>query len=148
MRSMLVVAFGMIVVVSLAPQDVKAEAQGDDLVRMSKLSISAFECSVVATDKKEDARLFEVGLAAGRKFLDGMNRLEPAERQKVEREVALIWLNKDSPSKDFVLGEVYQFVRERVFHELDYYQNEGGELAILNGNKGRMFLQKNCSLIQ
>jgi hypothetical protein len=46
------------------------------------------------------------------------------------------------------LGEVYQFVRERVFHELDYYQNEGGELAILNGNKGRMFLQKNCSLIQ
>jgi len=145
---MLVVAFGMIVVVSLAPQDVKAEAQGDDLVRMSKLSISAFECSVVATDKKEDARLFEVGLAAGRKFLDGMNRLEPAERQKVEREVALIWLNKDSPSKDFVLGEVYQFVRERVFHELDYYQNEGGELAILNENKGRMFLQKNCSLIQ
>ena len=148
MRSMVVVAFGMLVVVSLAPQNGKAEAQGDDLVRLSKLSISAFECSVVATDKKEDARLFEVGLTAGRTFLDGINRLEPAERQKVEREVALIWLSKDSPSNDFVLGEVYQFVRERVFHELVYYQNEGGELAILNGNKGRMFLQKTVHLFR
>jgi hypothetical protein len=148
MRNMFVVASGMFVAVSFAPQDVKAEIQGDDLVRLSKLSLSVFECSVVATDKKEDARLFEVGLTSGRKFLEGMNRLESAELQKVEREVALIWLSKGSPSKDFVLGEVYQFVRERVFHELDYYQNEGGELAILNGNKGRMFLQKNCSLIQ
>jgi hypothetical protein len=148
MRSMFVVAFGMFVGVSFAPQNAKAETQSDDLIRLSKLSLSAFECSVVATDKKEDARLFEVGLTAGRKFLDGMNRLEPAKMQEIEREVALIWLNKDNPSNDFVLGEVYQFIRERVFHELDYYQNEGGELAILNGNKGRMFLQKNCALIQ
>jgi hypothetical protein len=95
------------------------------MLRSSKLSLSALECSVVATDKKEDARLFEVGLTSGRKFLDEIGRLEPGELQKVEREVALILLSKDSPSKDFVLGEVYQFVRERVFHELDYYQNEG-----------------------
>jgi hypothetical protein len=115
MRNMFVVASGMFVVVSFEPQDVKAEIQGDDLVRLSKLSLSAFECSVVATDKKEEARLFEVGLTSGRKFLEGMNRLEPAELQKVEREVALIWLSKDSPSKDFLLERFISLFESEYF---------------------------------
>ena len=137
------VKIGIVLALSFLSQAANADTQKEELIRLSKLAFSAFECSVEATNENEEARLFDVGLVAGRKFLDGMNDLGRVERDNLVKEVAPMWFYKVNRSTDFVMGEVYQFVRRFVY---DQIRVDGVDVE--NAKKEHLYFQGHCASIR
>jgi hypothetical protein len=53
-------------VLSFAIESANAQTKMEDLVRQAELAVSAFECSVLADDKKETGKLLQIGFGEGR----------------------------------------------------------------------------------
>ena len=85
-----------------------------DKARLARVMWSAFECSTFAElmgDQKEQARLFELGIKAGREFLEAArNKQIPSEIVDKEIPMGVIWL-MNGPSNDFIIGRVSIFKR-------------------------------------
>jgi hypothetical protein len=136
-----IMAFATLFVSSLASKDAQAQSQIDEEVRLSQLTLSAFECSVLASDKKEAQRLFDIGLGAGRAFLDGLSKLTGDEDKAVSENTAILWNMVAGPTHDFILGQVYS---DRIEEIYKYHDGDNKAWAL---KQEQMFRQKNCALI-
>ena len=82
---------------------------------------SAFECGTYAEmsdDEKEQTRLFELGVKAGRDFL-GARESHQITDDDVRNEVPFFMLLVlQGPSTDFIIGRVFQFAYTRTFDDI------------------------------
>ena len=114
---------------SLASTDDEIGSLGD------KMS-DAFKCSTYASlfhDQKEQQRLFQIGLKAGREFVEGLkSRDDPTSEMLTLRGV----------STDFVVGQLYESDSTHVYDEIA--KLEASEAKI---QAERSYREGNCSLI-
>ena len=127
--------------VSLAASDAEIGSFGD------KMS-GAFKCSTYASmfhDQKEQQRLFQIGLKAGRDYVEGLkSRDDPtSEMSTFIRGV----------STDFVVGQLYEAESTHAYDEIVKYQNglplnKWFDAPEPKNQAERIYSQSNCSLIQ
>jgi hypothetical protein len=132
--------------------------------RLSKLTLSAFECSLLADDSKEAHRLLEVGFTAGRSFLSGISNLNKADRARLSGQIDPLWLqvwdgtsqsvvarpptNNLSqslwgPTTDFILGRVFS---ERAVWATKIVGDTGTDEHTRNATKASIYRERKCSL--
>ena len=126
---------------SLASTDEEIGSLGD------KMS-DAFKCSTYASlfhDQKEQQRLFQIGLKAGRDYVEGLkSRDDPtSEMSTFIRGV----------STDFVVGQLYEAESTHAYDEIIKYQNglplnKWFDAPEPKNQAERIYGQSNCSLIQ
>jgi len=73
--------------------------------------------------------------------LDG---LDPVARKNIDDHVAPIWWGPNNPSKDFVMGKVYQFVLQLVNGRLEDSKGFGSGGSFLE-RKEYLYGQKNAN---
>jgi hypothetical protein len=134
--------------------------------RLSKLTLTAFDCSLLATDGKEAQRLLEVGFTAGRSFLSGINNLSKAERSKLSGQIDSpwhrVWDGKSQsvvakpptealgqtlwgPTVDFILGRVLSDRAARINNVIsDKDNDESAKNSIMTS----VYREQKCSLTQ
>ena len=123
-------------------------ASDADLNNLSDKMSGAFKCSTYAAifhDQKEQQRLFQIGLKAGRDYVEGLkSRDDPtSEMSTFIRGV----------STDFVVGQLYEAESTHAYDEIVKPQNglpmnkwfEAPEPKI---QAERSYRQSNCPLIQ
>ncbi len=144
MRSMYFVALILCLVLSLTSSHVNAQSNVDEEIRLSKLAVSAFECSIVAPDQKESQRLFGIGFAAGHQFLDGLSNFTNDEEKRIKENIAGLWIGKGVAGRthDFVLGQVYSEIEAYTYNEFSDYQKSWAL------KEEQMFAHKSCALIR
>ncbi len=144
MSNMLFVATISWLALSLTCAHVNAQSHVDEEIGLSKLAVSAFECSIVAPDQTESQRLFDIGFAAGQKFLDGLSNVRNGEEKQLKENIAALWIGKGLAGRthDFVLGQVYSEIEAYTYKDLSDYQ-ESWALK-----EEQMFAHKNCALIR
>ena len=120
-----------------------AEIRIDEVVRLSKLTLSAMQCAILATDTADSARLSEIGLVAGKKFLELAPKLSDEEAKIAGNHIAILWRGVlPGPSSDFILGRVWQEEEEEVYRSL------GNDTEKWEQEKVRKFSEKNCMIIR
>ena len=126
---------------SLAASDAEISGLGD------KMS-SAFRCSTYAQlsqDQKEQQRLFQIGLKAGRDYAEGLkSRDDPTSE-------LLTFMR--GVSTDFVVGQMYESESTHAYDEIVKNQNGLPLKQWLDAPAAKTqaelrFRQSNCSLIQ
>src|SRR5208283_4509209 len=144
MRSMYFVALISCLVLSLTSSHVSAQSNIDEDIRLSKLTVSAFECSIVAPDQTESQRLFDIGFAAGQKFLDGLSNVRNGEEKQLKENIAVLWIGKGLAGRthDFVLGQVYSEI------EAYTYKDFLDDKKSWKLKEDQIFAHKNCALIR
>ena len=144
MRRMYFVALISCLVLSFTRTHVSAQSNVDEEIRLSKLAISAFECSIVAPDQTESQRLFGIGFAAGQQFLDGLSNVGNEEAKRLKENIAGLWIGKGVAGRthDFVLGQVYSEIEAYTYKDfLD--DKKGWKLK-----EDQIFAHKSCALIR
>jgi hypothetical protein len=108
----------------------------------------AFRCSTYAQlsqDQKEQQRLFQIGLKAGRDYVEGLkSRNDPTSE--------LLTFMRGVPT-DFVVGQMYESESTHAYDEIVKYQNGLPLQQWLDADAAKTqaelrFRQSNCSLIQ
>ena len=126
---------------SVAASDAEISGLGD------KMS-SAFRCSTYAQlsqDQKEQQRLFQIGLTAGRDYVEGLkSRDDPTSE-------LLTFMR--GVSTDFVVGQMYESESTHAYDEIVKNQNGLPLKQWLDAPAAKTqaelrFRQSNCSLIQ
>jgi hypothetical protein len=123
-------------------------ASDADLNNLSDKMSGAFKCSTYAAifhDQKEQQRLFQIGLKAGRDYVEGLkSRDDPtSEMSTFIRGV----------STDFVVGQLYEAESTHAYDEIIKYQNglplnKWFDAPEPKNQAERIYGQSNCSLIQ
>ena len=123
-------------------------ASDADLNKLSDKMSGAFKCSTYAAifhDQKEQQRLFQIGLKAGRDYVEGLkSRDDPtSEMSTFIRGV----------STDFVVGQLYEAESTHAYDEIIKYQNglplnKWFDAPEPKNQAERIYGQSNCSLIQ
>ncbi len=118
----------------------------EELIQLSRLTMSAIECSILATNDNEAQRLGEIGVKAGKDFLNYMrlyyDKLTVDEKKHVNNNVAILWHGVPGPSDDFVMGRVWQELEHIVYKRL------GDNTTLWDAKRKSEFETKNCSLIK
>ena len=126
---------------SLAASDAEISGLGD------KMS-GAFRCSTYAQlfhDQQEQQRLFQIGLKAGRDYVEGLkSRDDPTSE--------LLTFMRGVPT-DFVVGQMYESESTHAYDEIVKYQNglplnQWLDAPAAKTQAELRFRQSNCSLIQ
>ena len=157
------------VITNTLSEGAKAQSIVEDELRLSKLTLTAFECSMLTDDSKDARKLFDIGFDAGRQFLENISELTNDERTEVSGQMDLLWWGVwDGKSKSIVgqsmkplptflghslWGPTIDFILGRVFSNRAewVYKIEGGDDAneqTRNLNKSSMYREKNCFLIR
>ena len=123
-------------------------ASDADLNNLSDKMSGAFKCSTYAAifhDQKEQQRLFQIGLKAGRDYVEGLkSRDDPtSEMSTFIRGV----------STDFVVGQLYEAESTHAYDEIIKYQNGLPLNQPLDATAAKTqaelsYRKNNCSLIQ
>ena len=123
-------------------------ASDADLNNLSDKMSGAFKCSTYAAifhDQKEQQRLFQIGLKAGRDYVEGLkSRDDPtSEMSTFIRGV----------STDFVVGQLYEAESTHAYDEIVKYQNglplnQSLDAAAAKTQAELSYRKSNCSLIQ
>lgn len=117
------------------------QAQINAQMRNSTLTLSGFECSVVAPDAAETERLFNLALNAGRDFI-AFARSHPEQFAKsLQSNVAMLWSQVSGPTPDFILGQIYANRVEEV------YKEHSSDKRVWDLTRQRIYREKNCALI-
>jgi hypothetical protein len=164
-RAILVILFSFLVS-SFASVNAIAQPIIQEEVRLSKLTLSAFECAVLAGDSKEAHRLLEVGFTAGRSFLSGISNLTKAERAKMSGQIDQLWHQVwDGTSQSVVAkpptdalgqslwGPTTDFILGRVFSQRAAWVNAASgdpniDEQTRNLKKVDMYRERKCSLTE
>jgi hypothetical protein len=128
----------LIAPVLVAPPFGIASAQVDnDAVRVTQLSLSAFECGALAPNQADAERLFLLGYDTGKAFIERVTTspLNEATRNKI----AVLWLSTNGPTADFILGVVYARMTDEALKDMSL---QGWDLQ-----KSIRYAEKNCALI-
>ncbi len=132
---------------------------GVEKARLARTMWSAFECAAYAElsgNKKEQAKLFEVGLHAGREFIDALkNRQISPEAVSKEAPIGVTMLLA-GPSADFVIGRVFEKAMQEAFDNI--VKRKNGILldsskwiddeALRKSKAERYYLSRNCTLLK
>lgn len=146
---------GAFVLSGAASESAIAQPIVHEEVRLSQLTLSAFDCSLLTEDSKEAHRLFEVGFTAGRAFLNGINNLTRAERGQVSGKIDPLWQHVwDGVSQSVVAkpptgslgqslwGPTTDFILGRVFSD-----RAAGPSGASSESKNREYQERKCSLV-
>ena len=127
--------------------------------RLGLVLWSAFQCSTFAEmsgNKQEQARLFEVGVKAGREFLEALkNRQISPEAASSEVPIG-VTMRLQGPSTDFIVGRIFESAAEDAFNKI-VKQKNGMPLEISDwirdedlqkSKASNSYLVQNCRLIQ
>jgi hypothetical protein len=123
-------------------------ASDGEIVAISDRMSAAFRCSTYASlfhDKKEQQRLFQIGLKAGRDYVEGLkSRDDPTSEM-------LTFIR--GVSTDFVVGQMYEADSTRAYDEIAKNQNglplqQGSDADAAKTQAELRFRQSNCSSIQ
>ena len=133
----------VIVICADFSEGVRAQSHVDEEIKLSQLTISAFECSVLAVDEKENKRLFDIGFEAGKTFLDGLQSLTDEENNNVSYHIAVLWNFVAGPNHDFILGRIYEGRTIDVLRGVVQ-----GDAKTTDIRKAQEFQEKNCALIR
>jgi hypothetical protein len=121
---------------SIAASDAEINSLGD------KMS-GAFKCATYASmfhDQKEQQRLFQIGLKAGRDYVEGLkSRDDPTSEMS-----AFI---RAAPT-DFVVGQMYESQSTHVYDEIVNSQNGPLDADATKTQAELRYRQSNCSVIQ
>jgi len=144
MREIYIVALISCLVLSFTSEHANAQTYVDEEIRLSKLTVSAFECSIVAPDQTESQRLFDIGFAAGQKFLDGLSNIKNEEEKRLKENIAVLWIGKGVAGRthDFVLGQVYSEIEAYTYK--DFLDDKKSWTL----KEEQVFAHKNCALIR
>ena len=143
---------------------VQTPALGDDAAvekaRLARTLWSAFQCSTYAEmfgDTNEQSRLFDVGMKAGRAFLDAVNNKQiPPEVANREVPFGVITLLQ-GPTSDFILGRVFENAMRDAFDRIVKQDDHGFALEpskwlnnkILRQSMAKTkYLSANCVLVK
>lgn len=91
----------------------EAASTQDQLVHLSKLSMTALQCTYLATDATDSARLLQLGVDSGRRYVELALR-EKQAFHRVRGDIPGIFLQLDGPSADFVVGRAQGMARARL----------------------------------
>jgi hypothetical protein len=131
MRRAILSAVAMLAVLMVTEQTKSDEAKA----RLSMLMWSAFECATYAgnADKKEEAkRLFDTGYKAGKEFMAAVESGQVTKedlRKHVPAYVGLLLVD-GGPSKEFVLGRMFEFANEEAYDKIAKKDGSGKPLKM------------------
>ena len=118
-----------------------ADSTVENQIKNSFLTLSAFECSVVAPNEKEADRLFKLGLNAGREYIAYAQEHSDSYANDLQPHVAILWNMISGPSPDFILGQIYANRVDEIYKD---FSSDEVEWKI---RKDNMYREKNCGLI-
>ncbi|TMQ31728.1 MAG: hypothetical protein E6K65_00105 [Nitrospirae bacterium] len=118
-----------------------AQTAEEALTKQSFLSVSAFQCAIVATDAKQRERLFTLGLKSGRDFIETA-KSKTDLYAKVRSQIPMLRTMTGGPTTDFILGQVYAQL------EADIYKKFDSDEKLWKAVKDNMYREKNCALLQ
>ena len=143
---------------AISCSSVASAEDGIEKARLGRVMWSAFQCSIfgeLSDNKKEQARLFQIGLKAGRDFLEALNANQiTQEAMNTEVPVAVIMMLQ-GPSIEFIVGRIYEAALSDAYDEIvkrrngmtlpisDWVHDEGVKKIKANTK----FLANNCLLI-
>ena len=124
-------------------------ASDADLNNLSDKMSGAFKCSTYAAifhDQKEQQRLFQIGLKAGRDYVEGLKSRDDLAKGETAAFIR-------SVSTDFVVGQMYEADSTHAYDEIVKYQNglplnKWFDAPEPKNQAERIYGQSNCSLIQ
>jgi hypothetical protein len=122
--------------------NVFAATRVEEAVRLSKLTLSAMQCAHLATDSAEAQRLADVGVAAGKNFVEVIGKLNEQEQKEADPNLAVLWKGLYWRSPEFLLGQVWQIEADIAYKSL------GDDTKAWEREKVLKFSQKNCALIR
>ena len=120
-------------------------------IRNAFLTLSAFECAIVAPNGQESQRLFNIGLKAGREFhtysQSNRDRLETAIKSKVQFPLEWYLFTRDAelpfdPGADFILGRLFAGQVQGVNSK-----RTGPNEEVIKAQGDEIYRDKNCALI-
>jgi hypothetical protein len=132
--------------IALSPPSLAAS--DGEIVSLGDKMSGAFRCSTYAQllhDQKEQQRLFQIGLKAGRDFVEGLkSRDDPTSE-------LLTFIR--GVSTDFVVGQMYESESTHAYDEIVKYQNglplnQWLDAPAAKTQAELTYNRSNCSLIQ
>ena len=128
---------------------------------LGRVMWSAFECVTFANmaGKQEDAkRLFDIGLKAGRDFIEAVKSGNISQEEFNNAPVGVTALMQEGgPSTDFLVGRVYSWASEEAYDAIVKHDASGVTLDakdwIMDAGQQKMraqtsYLHSNCELIE
>lgn len=120
---------------------------------------SAFQCATYAElsgDEDEQARLFDVGYAAGKRFLEGIESKSIPKAAIQDAPIGVLLL-LSGPNIDFMLGRIFESATANAYDAI-VKQDDNGVLlehskwvtndALKTAKANKKYLQSNCILIE
>lgn len=120
---------------------VSAQSPEEAIERQSFLSVSAFQCAVIATDPKQRERLLTLGLKIGRDFVETVKN-KPDLYAKIRSRIPSLWTYIGGPTTDFILGQVYAQLEAYIYKKFE------PDERLWKMIKDNMFREKSCELLQ
>jgi hypothetical protein len=130
--------------------------------RLGRVMWSAFECVTFASmagEQEAAKRLFDIGLKAGRDFIEALNRgdISQEEFNKIVPMGVTMLMREGGPSTDFVVGRVYSYAQEDAYDAVVKHDASGLPLDtkdwIMDDGLKKMraensYSNSNCELIE
>jgi hypothetical protein len=105
----------------IALTNVSAAQGAVEKARQARTMWSAFQCGIYAEmsgEREEQARLFDVGIKAGRDFIDAINKKQ-IPPDVAEREVPIgVNLVFGGPTPDFIIGRIFESASKDAFDSI------------------------------
>jgi hypothetical protein len=127
--------------------------QADEKAQLARLMFSAFQCGAYAAmsdNEKEKARLFEVGVKAGREFLDAVNNGQITyEAEWKVLPAAVVERLAYRPSTEFVLGRIFEYSTNAAHDMATVAHTDFLTKQELTKNKAKeKYFTGNCALLK
>jgi len=124
-------------------------ASDAEIVNLSDKMSSAFKCSTYAQlfhDQNEQQRLFQIGLTAGRDYVEGLKSRDDPAKGEMSTFIRGV-------STDFVVGQMYESESTHAYDEIVKYKNGAPLQQWLDAPAAKTqaelrYRQSNCSSIQ
>jgi hypothetical protein len=124
-------------------------ASDAEIVSLSDKMSGAFRCSTYAQlfhDQKEQQRLFQLGLKAGRDYVEGLKSRDDPTMSEMSTFIRGV-------STDFVVGQMYESESTHAYDEIVKYQNglplkQGLDADAAKTQAELSYRKSNCSQIQ
>lgn len=127
--------------------------------RNGRVVWSAFQCAVyaeMAGDQKEQARLFDIGVKAGRNFLEALKG--PGMPPEVQSEVPIaVVILLEGPSPDFIVGRIFESAVRDAYDDIVTRDNSGmpldaskytQDLELRKSRAQSKYINANCVLLK
>ena len=146
-RAAIIVA--TIVTSTLAFSSFSRAASDEEINGLGDKMSGAFRCSTYAQlmhDQKEQQRLFQIGLKAGRDYVEGLKSRDDPTMGEMSTFIRGV-------STDFVVGQLYEAESTHAYDEIVKYQNglplkQWLDASAAKSEAELSYRKSNCSLIQ